>query len=265
MLIDAREMKTSMRKNLGNKRYAISEEHIKEILRLYSEFKEGGFVKIFPTSQFGYRKITVERPLQRSFEVTGERLERLKTEKVFAKLSESDAKDPAQAAKEIEEGKARQEAVLALLRSLPKGKVLHPAKFLTLVEKAADAKDVVLSKPLKKAIVNALGMHDEEAEIVRDAKGTMEADPELRDHEYVPLSEDIHECFRREVAPYVSNTWIDEGLKDEKDGQVGKVGYEINFTRYFYKYAPPRALEVIDGEIVALEKEIQDALEELAA
>ena len=104
MLIDAREMKTSMRKNLGNKRYAISEEHIKEILRLYSEFKEGGLVKIFPTSQFGYRKITVERPLQKNFEVTNERLERLMSEKAFAKLAESGAKDPAQATKEIEEG-----------------------------------------------------------------------------------------------------------------------------------------------------------------
>jgi len=265
MLIDAREMKTAMRKNLGNKRYAIGEEHIKNILRRYQEFKDDELVKIFPTTHFGYRKITVERPLQKSFDVTDERLERLIAEKTFAKLSESDAKDPAQALKEIEEGKAQQEAILGLLRSLPKQKVLHPAKFLALVEKVAEAKDVALSKPLKKAILNALGEHDEEAEIVLDAKGNMEPDSDLRDHEYVPLGEDIHEYFKREVAPYVSNAWIDESVRDEKDGEVGKVGYEINFTRYFYKYEAPRALEEIDAEIQVLEGEILSALKELAA
>ncbi len=101
---------------------------------------------------------------------------------------------------------------------------------------------------------------DETAEIVLDSKGQPEADTDLRDHEYVPYEEDIYEYFGREVKPYASDAWINEDYIDKKDGKIGRVGYEINFNRYFYVYKPPRSLEDIDKDIKAVEKEILDMI-----
>jgi type I restriction enzyme M protein len=81
----------------------------------------------------------------------------------------------------------------------------------------------------------------------------------------VPLNQDIHDYFKREVLPHVSDAWIDENKCDEKDGQVGIVGYEINFNRYFYQYQPPRKLEAIDAELRAVEAEIAALLNEVTA
>ena len=75
--------------------------------------------------------------------------------------------------------------------------------------------------------------------------------------------EDVHEYFKREVEPYVNNAWINKSVVDDKDGEVGKVGYEINFSRYFYEYEPPRPLGEIDSEITKLEGEIDELFKEL--
>jgi len=90
------------------------------------------------------------------------------------------------------------------------------------------------------------------AAICRDKDGNPEPDPELRDTESVPLSESVETFFEREVKPHVPDAWIDTGKRDEKDGQIGIVGYEINFNRYFYKYTPPRPLEVIEKDIMRM-------------
>ena len=103
---------------------------------------------------------------------------------------------------------------------------------------------------------SALSERDETAAICRDADGDPEPDPELRDTESVPLSERVDVFFEREVNPHVPDAWIDTGRRDEKDGQVGIVGYEINFNRYFYRYTPPRPLEAIEADIRAIEKDI---------
>ncbi len=89
------------------------------------------------------------------------------------------------------------------------------------------------------------------------------ADPDLREFENVPLGQDIHDYFAKEVFPHVPDAWIDESKKDEKDGEVGIVGYEINFNRYFYQYQPPRALADIDADLKAIEAEIADLLGEV--
>lgn len=80
----------------------------------------------------------------------------------------------------------------------------------------------------------------------------------------VPLNEDWREYFEREVKPFVPDAWVDETYRDERDGQVGRVGYEINFNRYFYKYVPPRPLEEINAELRQLEAEIATLLKEVA-
>jgi type I restriction enzyme M protein len=86
----------------------------------------------------------------------------------------------------------------------------------------------------------------------------------LRDTESVPLAECIEDFFAREVQPHVPDAWINTAIRDEKDGEVGKVGYEINFNRYFYKYQPPRPLEEIEVDIKTLEREILEMLREVA-
>ena len=95
-----------------------------------------------------------------------------------------------------------------------------------------------------------------EADICLDSKGRPEPDPGLRDYENVPLSENIEEYFKREVKPHVPDAWIDTSKIDHKDGEVGFVGYEINFNRYFYTYEPPRPLEEIEKDLKELEAEI---------
>jgi len=115
-----------------------------------------------------------------------------------------------------------------------------------------------------KLLQKHLGEHDEEAEVCM-VRGKPEPNPDLRDHENVPLGEDIHEYFEREVLPHVPDAWIDESKKDEKDGQVGIVGYEIPFNRHFYKYAPPRPLEEIDTDLDKVSREIMTLLQEIHA
>ena len=99
-----------------------------------------------------------------------------------------------------------------------------------------------------KSIILALSEHDDTAKYVLDKKGKKQPDSNLRDSEKIKLGEDIEEYFEREVIPYYSDAWMDR----KKD----KIGYEINFTQYFYKYDPPRALEEIEADIQAVTREI---------
>ena len=122
-----------------------------------------------------------------------------------------------------------------------------------------------IAAPVKKAILSALSERDEDADICNDRDGNPEPDTELRDHELVPLKEDWREYVSREVIPFVPDAWVDESYTDARDGGVGRAGYEINFNRYFYKYAPPRPLEVIDEELKQLDAEIAGLLKEAAA
>ena len=107
-----------------------------------------------------------------------------------------------------------------------------------------------------------LGEQDEDAEVCK-TKGKPEPASELRDYENVPLSESIDDYFQREVIPHVPDAWIDKNKKDEIDGQVGIVGYEIPFNRHFYKYVPPRSLEEIDADLDKVSAEILELLQEV--
>ncbi len=263
MLIDAREMKTSLRKNLGSKRYEISEEQKEKILELYKTYKESKLVKIFNTTQFAYRKITIERAFQQSFKVDEDRMQKFKAENAYANLAESNNRDPVNAEQEIKRGEKLQAEIIKMLVSLPNKNWTHPRPFMDEVSKAAENAGIELTTTFKNAILKAFGEYDEDAEVVKKSNGEMEPDSNLRDYEYVPYGEDVDKYFKREVEPYVNNAWINESVIDDKDGEVGKVGYEINFTRYFYEYKPPRQLEEIDSEIAKLESEINELFKEL--
>ncbi len=273
-LISATEFWAPMRKSLGDKRREISDAHIAQITEIYRAFAEGAQSKIFETRDFGYRKITVERPLRLNFQASAERIARLKEETAFQNLAKSKKKDKEESEKEIREGRAQQEKILAALESLPKDLYKDRAEFERVLDEAFGqpqgrpqgrprGSPLRITAPLRKAILSALSERDETAEICRDEKGNPEPDPDLRDYENVPLAEDVRAFFDREVNPHVPDAWINEDVRDPKDKQIGKVGYEINFNRYFYKYMPPRALEEIEADIKTLEKEIMEMLREV--
>jgi type I restriction enzyme M protein len=203
--------------------------------------------KIFDTTDFGYREIRVERPLRLRFEVTEPALAALRAAKPVEKLDEES-----------------QEALCESLRAHLKGQTwVDRKKFLKALTGALRASGIKIGAPVQKAIIIALGERDEEAEICRDKNGNPEPDTSLRDHELVPLGEDWRAYVAREVTPFVPDAWVDESHTDATDGKVGRVGYEINFNRYFYTYVPPRPLEEIDAELKALEAEIAGLLKEV--
>jgi type I restriction enzyme M protein len=263
-LIDATSMWIPMRKSLGNKRREISSEQIKEVTRIYNEFEESEQSKIYRATYFGYRKIVVERPLRLNFYASPERIERLKDEKAFQSLAVSKKKDLQAKAREEEVGKREQEKILGMLTTMPDTLFKDRPSFEMALSIALKRFGLKLPAPLNKAILSALSERDESAEICRDKDGYHEPDPELRDTESVPLNEDITDYFDREVKPHVPDAWINTSIRDHKDGEVGRVGYEISFNRYFYKYTPPRSLEEIESEIRTLEKEIAEMLMERA-
>jgi type I restriction enzyme M protein len=255
-LIDATSFWTPMRKSLGDKRREVPAEKAQEILRLHAAFEEGESARIYRTAHFGYRKITVERPLRLNFQASPERIARLDEESAFKNLAVSKKKAGKEKAREEEEGRAEQEAVKAMLASMPQMLFRDRAKFVAALRKAAVKHDLKLTAAMQKAMLSALSERDETAETCRDAERHPEPDSELRDTESVPLGESIDAYFEREVKPHVADAWIDTSIRDPKDHEVGKVGYEINFNRYFYKYTPPRPLEEIEADIRGIERDI---------
>jgi type I restriction enzyme M protein len=256
-LIDASDSFAKMRKSLGDKRKEITDAQRAEIVRLYQHFEELERSKIFDATDFGYRRITVERPLRLSFQTSPERIARLREEPAFVGLAET-KKRKAGAARDAElaAGRALQTQILTALETMD-ATVAYKSRpqFEKALKRALDAANVDAPAPVKKAILNALSERDETAELCTLKDGRPEPDPDLRDTEHVPLKEDIHAYFDREVKPHVPDAWIDE--------EKTKVGYEIPFTRFFYKYTPPRPLAEIEADIKKLEAEIQGMLGEV--
>lgn len=254
-LINAIDFYQKMSRSLGNKRNEISEAQIARITNIYGDYKAAEYCKIFDNDDFGYWRITVERSLRLNFQASAERIARLDDETAFQNLAKSKKKGAA-ANKEIEEGSRVQEGIKAMLAAMDGKKIYkNREKFEDVLEKQGKGYDIVLPSPIKKAIMNALSERDETADICRDRNGDPEPDTQSRDFENVLLKDDIQEYFKREVLPHVPDAWIDES-KTVK-------GYEINFTKYFYKFKPLRSLAEIRAEILALEKETEGMIEEV--
>jgi len=355
-LVDGTNFFKKMRKSLGNKRHEICDDQRDEITRLYGNLFDGVHVRLFDNEDFGYRRITVERPLRLNFAVNKERISRLEETKAFTKLATSKKRKNSKAAQaEIAEGLRLQKAILSALDGLaPKGVVKNRDEFAGMMKDAFKEAKIKVPAALFKAILMALAERDETADICTDAKGNPEPDPELRDYENVPLKEDVDEYMKREVLPHVPDlpaampcsgehciyvlkcadgsfykgqtndfpkrlaehrrgevSWTSKNLPtepihweifksreeavrrekylksgkgrewlkkqhDEKklksfERQAGawidhsktKIGYEINFNRYFYKYTPPRPLDEIEADLKKIEKEIADMLAEV--
>ena len=251
-LVDARELFTKMRKSLGNKRNEIGPDQIAEVTRLYGAFEENERVKILPNESFGFQRITVERPLRLRYDVTDATLPLVEASPGWVKLTEPER--------------------LALVGHL------EALKTLSSTDREEAARRLgPLPKAIDKAVWDALAVRDSDAPVVADRKGRPEPDPGLRDNENVPLpgpveeySEDpthrlasppyraaVDAYIAAEVLPFVADAWVDHTKT--------KIGYEIPLTRHFYRYVPPRPLEVIDAEIKTLEEETQRLLGEVTA
>jgi type I restriction enzyme M protein len=259
-LIDARKSFTKMRKSLGEKRKEVSADQIADIVRLYGNFdqqvngEDEQRVKIFPNEEFGFLRITVERPLRLKWEVTDASADALLADKKLAKLDEQQR----QALVEHARGRA--------------GETFDSEPAARKEAKRWMADLHLDGKPIENAIVDALAVRDPDAALITDKHGHPEPDPDLRDNENVPLPNDpvryepdptdrlatdtyrkaVKQYVEQEVHPYVPDAWIDHTKT--------KIGYEIPLTRHFYVYTPPRPLEVIDAEIKRLEREIQELL-----
>ncbi|MBV7705304.1 type I restriction-modification system subunit M [Nocardia nova] len=247
VLLDARDYWQKMRKSLGDKRKYLTPEHIEEITRLYGNAVEvaddpehplHGKVKVFRNSEFGYRRITVERPLRLRFELTAEALDQLAAVvPVRKQYGDTDVFRKLLAPLVGSAWDKKTDAITALKDAVAGAGEPWPA-----------------GAPFTKALRDSLGVRDPEGEI-QLVKGAPEPDADLRDFENVPLDEDVDDYLAREVLPHVPDAWIDHTKT--------KVGYEIPFTRHFYVYKPPRPLDEIDAELKALEAEIQALLGEV--
>jgi type I restriction enzyme M protein len=244
-LVDARNEWSKMRKSLGDKRKFLDDEHIAEVARLYADGAHGATderVKVFENDTFGFRRITVERPLRRRFCVSGETAEQVALAKpVVALLSGGD------------DARKCREAVLGALRDLDGVIEDDERAFIKRLLNACTARGQIgLTPALKKAVLVAAAVTDPEAPLVLDKTGSPLPDPDLRDNENVPLAEEVDTYVARNVLPHVPDAWVDHSRT--------KVGYEIPFTRFFYKHVSPRALAEIDAELDATEVQIQQLL-----
>ncbi len=248
-LVDGQDMYSEMEKSLGEKRYKLNENHISKLTNIFGDLEANGRSKVFSKEEFGYRRIVIDQPLRQSFQATDDRIESLEDERAFTNRD-----------------KETQEAVKNALKQLDSEMVwMDRDVFRKNVKNVFEDNNVSVRKSVHNAIERALGERDANAEICTNNNGEPEHDTDLRIRERVPLGQDPHDYFQKEVDPYVENAWINDNSKycDEKDGEVGIVGYEINFNRHFYDFEIPRDISEINTEIAEIEEKIASVLEEI--
>ena len=287
-LIDARERYTPMKRSLGDKRRYLDQAALDAVTREHGAMENSKTSRVFDNSDFGYRRITVLRPLRLRFQITEEARERFLNTcpELYDALQ---AVQDALGTEPLLDWNQTWDEVQRVFKTLPddvegwaKGARGSAQKTIfrdcfTVVDPEADP---VIAKrhtvePIDRAalfpsqtlpadlgkddLYALLGLH-------ADGKGKhieYEPDPALKDAENIPLKEDIVSYVLREVRPYVKDAWIDRETLDEQDGGIGKVGYEINFNRVFFQYQPPRPLAEIDAELAGVEQRILELLREV--
>lgn len=227
-----------MRRSLGNKRNELTDEHIAAITSLYEKCAETERSRVVPNEQFGYRKITVERPLRLRWEVSNDTLATLSAVEQVVTVYDAD-----------------RDALLDDLRDHLGFSATDRTAFETTIAPALAKADFETAAQ-RKPIIAALAVRDAKAPVITKRGGAAEPDPHLRDTESVPLTEDVEQFLTREVLPYVADAWIDHDKT--------KIGYEIPFARLFYKYVPPRPLAEIDADIKASQQRILRLIAEVA-
>lgn len=250
-LIDGTSFFERMKKPLGEKRKLLTEQHIDDLTKIYGSFLPGEYCRIFDNDDFAYWKITIERPLRLNFKVSVERIARLWEQKSFTNLATSRRRDEKAAAEEIKAGEKLQQDILQVLSAMD-STVLYKNReeFIAVLKEALKNAEIAVKPNVQKAILAALAERDETADICLDKDGNPEPDSDLRDTEQIPVKQDIEEYIRREVLPYVPDAWEDVSKR--------KKGYEIPFTRYFYRYEEVGDAESTLRDIETLGKKIQE-------
>lgn len=325
-LIDASQMFRKLRKNLGAKNCEFAPEHIREITQLYLDMPHEGVSKVFDNSDFGYYKVTIERPSRKAAQFTPERIATLRfvpalrevmewawekwQDEVYTRLTDHRKTIEAHLEKEEINLSAKQSKALfdpatwdyqkallevaeAVMAEVGQGLFMDFNRFTELVDAALKAHQVKLTASERNQLFNAVSWYDEKAERVvkkvhklsgkkldellaglgctqgqlsdfgywpTGTKGEYaeyESESDLRDTENVPLKDDIHDYFLREVRPHVDEAWINIDQT--------KIGYEISFNKYFYQHKPLRSLEEVTRDILALEAETEGLLKKLVS
>lgn len=308
-----------MKKSLGSKRNELIPKNINDITKLYQDFKETEFSKLFDNNEFGYAQIIVHRPLRLMVQFTTKKVASLRfvsnnnalREELYKEFGNEVYEKKATAKLEEwllnyfmqdndEEETEDREAEITLA-SLPKKKqkivkqlcdtaiwqrdlnLMNHAKTLaeTFGDKLFDdfnvfedkfdkelknlpagkaGQNIKLTAKDKKDLLGAVSWTDPKAAAVIKKKhkdGSIEyvSDPALKDYENIPLKQDIQTFFEREVIPFAHDAWwnVDET----------RVGYEINFNKYFYEYTPPRNKADIAADLFAIEHETENLLKEI--
>ena len=261
-LIDASSIKTSLRKNLGKKNCELSEENRQFILDEYLNFQESEYSKIFNNEYFGYYKVTVERPLRQAILCNQTNLQQLEATLIAvgalegnldkAKLSNSGLKDSKAALSELKKTE-NIKAYLAVLQSFGQEELY--LDFSTFVKnfnkalKAYNIKGANFAKALSIGMLDNIIVKDENAELQTDSKGNVIIDTNLTDTENIPMTYKggINAFIAQEVLPYHPDAFVNK--------EKTQIGYEINFTKYFYKPKQLESVETIVARIKELEKQ----------
>lgn len=286
-LIDARERYTPMKRSLGDKRRFLDAAVIDEITREHGAPQDSQTSRVFDNADFGYRRTTVLRPLRLRFEITDAARERFLNTcpELFDALQ---AVQDELGSEPLLDWNQVWDTVQQVFKSLPddiegwakgaKGTAQRKIFRDCFTVTDPEAEPVIAKRHKKNAVsirddwfpqqtlpalepgdlLALLGLHAHGKALVE-----YEADPALKDAENIPLKEDIVSYVLREVRPYVADAWIDRNTLDEQDGGIGKVGYEINFNRVFFRYQPPRPLDEIDADLAKVEKRILALLKEV--
>jgi type I restriction enzyme M protein len=273
-LIDASGICHKLRKPLGNKKNEFSPEDRAEITRLYADFREGELVKIYDNTEFIYREYAVMQPLQRSYSITEESIQSmlqsgalkgLWDDAKVAELEELGTTISGKDQKKLEDFYKSKSVYDAILETLENAKSdqkwLSPGAFEPYLSGLLEK--VVTDKKLLSKIVEGLSIMDKSAEVQKDKKGNIIYDKATKDTEIVKWSEDIEDYMSREVLPHVPDAqWFwEEDLT--KKNPVIRVGAEIPFTRYFYKYQQPTPSEELEVKFTELELSVSERIAKL--
>lgn len=252
-LIDASSKRVPLKKNLGNKRYEISDEQIDWITRTYIDGHDHRDSVIVPATEFMFRQVTTNQPLHMFLPVDVRKADALFVDsKPMSKISAEDRQVIRNWITVHDGEKHEYSWVYTAVRELGK-----------LIGKPQPAKAQFI-----KAIANVFGVRDPKAPIALDEKGNVVYDSELKDTENIPWGMDFDKYMQSEVLPYAPETSIDKEVKDTgplQDGQIGVVGTSISFNRYFYKYEQPRDPKEIAKEILELEDGLESFLRRFLA
>ena len=272
-LIDASSFCHRLRKALGDKRNEISPEDRTEITKLYANFEENEFSRIFRNEEFIYKEYVVMQPLQRSYSITHDRIMAMLTKGALSSLYDEGKVNELQNAEELSgkeqkkleqflENKDTYDAILDALEDSVSNDIYYsPSEFNPVLRKVLAA--ITTDKKLLDKIADGLSTMDKKAVIQKDRKGNILFDKETKDTEIVPYEEDINSYMEREVLPYITDAtaFFEENLTAKKP--VIKTGAEIPFTRTFYRYQAPATSEVLENRFTELEQSVSKQVEEL--